>query len=85
MAGASLPPGSVDEPLAGLLPAAGGAPHVPVFHPVNLAALFAFSSGLPARQTAPDRFRDRTWVGLLRRVQKDKGENRRRKVPPGME
>lgn len=46
MAGVSLPPGSVDEPLAGLLPAAGGAPHVPVFHPVNLAALFAFSSGL---------------------------------------
>lgn len=39
--------GSVDEPLAGLLPAAGRAPHVPVLHPVHLAALFAFSSGLP--------------------------------------
>lgn len=47
MARVSLLPGSVDESLAGLLPAAGGTPHVPVFHPINLAALFAFSSGLP--------------------------------------
>lgn len=39
--------GSVDEALARLLPAAGGAPHVPVFHAINLAALFAFTSGLP--------------------------------------
>lgn len=45
-------PGSVDEALARLLPAAGGAPHVPVFHPINLAALFAFTSGLPVGQTA---------------------------------
>lgn len=47
MAGWSLLPGSVDEPLAGLLPAAGRAPHVPVLHPINLAALLAFASRLP--------------------------------------
>lgn len=39
---------SVGEPLAGLLPAAGGAPHVAVLHPVHLAALLAFAAHLPA-------------------------------------
>lgn len=41
--------GSVGEPLARLLPAAGGAPQVPVLHAVHLAALFALSPRLPAR------------------------------------
>lgn len=48
MAGRPWP--SVSEPLAGLLPAAGGAPHVPVLHPVHLPALSALSPGLPVRQ-----------------------------------
>lgn len=43
----AAPCSSVDEPLAGLLPAAGGAPHVPVLHAVHLPALFALSPGLP--------------------------------------
>lgn len=41
--------GSVQEALAGLLPAAGGAPQVPVLHAVHLPALFALSPRLPAR------------------------------------
>lgn len=40
-------PVSVDEPLAGLFPAAGGAPHVSVLHPIHLPALLALPPGLP--------------------------------------
>lgn len=40
----------VNEPLAGLLPAAGRAPHVTVLHAVHLPALLALSPGLPVRQ-----------------------------------
>ena len=43
-------PASVNETLAGLLPAAGCAPHVPVLHAVHLPALLALSPGLPVRQ-----------------------------------
>ena len=41
---------SVSEALAGLLPAAGRAPHVPILHAVHLPALLALSPGLPVRQ-----------------------------------
>lgn len=44
-------PGSVGEPLTGLLPATGRAPQVPVLHAVHLPALSALSPGLPVRQT----------------------------------
>lgn len=42
--------GSVQETLAGLLPAAGRAPHVAILHAVHLPALLALSPGLPVRQ-----------------------------------
>ncbi len=45
---------SVGESLAGLFPAAGGAPHVPVLHPVHLTALLPFTAHLP---TAEERLR----------------------------
>lgn len=38
--------GSVGESLAGFLPAAGGAPHVAVLHPVHLTALLALAANL---------------------------------------
>lgn len=38
---------SVGESLAGLFPAAGGAPHVAVLHPVHLTALLPFTAHLP--------------------------------------
>lgn len=38
---------SVDEPLTSFLPPAGCAPHVPVLHPVHLAALLGLATGLP--------------------------------------
>lgn len=41
---------SVSETLAGLLPATGRAPHVPILHAVHLPALLALSPGLPVRQ-----------------------------------
>ena len=41
---------SVGETLAGLLPAAGCAPHVAILHAVHLPALLALSPGLPVRQ-----------------------------------
>lgn len=41
---------SVGESLAGLLPAAGGAPHVAVLHPVHLATLLPFAADLPAEE-----------------------------------
>lgn len=37
---------SVGESLAGLFPAAGGAPHVAVLHPVHLAAFLSFATHL---------------------------------------
>lgn len=40
----------VGESLAGLLPAAGGAPHVAVLHPVHLATLLPFAADLPAEE-----------------------------------
>lgn len=46
---------SVGESLAGFFPAAGGAPHVPVLHPVHLAAFLPLAAHLPA---AEDRWRD---------------------------
>ena len=42
--------GSVQEALAGLLPAAGGAPLVPVLNAVHLAALLSFPAGFPTRR-----------------------------------
>ena len=41
---------AVSETLAGLLPATGRAPHVPILHAVHLPALLALSPGLPVRQ-----------------------------------
>lgn len=41
---------SVYEPLAGLLPAAGGAPHLLALHSVYLAALLGFPSWLPGEE-----------------------------------
>lgn len=38
---------SVGESLAGLFPAAGGAPHVAVLHPVHFTALLPFAAHLP--------------------------------------
>lgn len=38
---------SVSESLAGLLPAARGAPHVAVLHPVHLTALLPLATHLP--------------------------------------
>lgn len=38
---------SVGKSLAGLFPAAGGAPHVAVLHPVHLAALLPLAAHLP--------------------------------------
>lgn len=38
---------SVGESLAGLLPAAGGAPHVAVLHPVHFTALLPLAAHLP--------------------------------------
>lgn len=40
--------GSVGESLTGLFPAAGGAPHVAVLHPVHLTALLPLAAHLPA-------------------------------------
>lgn len=39
--------GSVQETLAGLLPAAGRAPQVPVVHAVHFPALLSITPGLP--------------------------------------
>lgn len=41
---------SVGKSLAGLFPAAGGAPHVAVLHPVHLAALLPFTAHLPTEE-----------------------------------
>lgn len=41
---------SVGKSLAGLFPAAGGAPHVAVLHPVHLTALLPFTAHLPAEE-----------------------------------
>lgn len=41
---------SVGEPLAGFFPAAGGAPHVAVLHPVHLAAFLPLAAHLPAAE-----------------------------------
>ena len=41
--------GSVQEALAGLLPAAGGAPLVPVLDAIHFAALLSLPTGLPAK------------------------------------
>lgn len=38
---------SVGESLTGLFPAAGGAPHVTVLHPVHLTALLPLATHLP--------------------------------------
>lgn len=50
--------GSVQEALAGLLPAAGGAPLVPVLNAVHLAALFSFPAGFPGGALGPRWRRD---------------------------
>lgn len=42
--------GSVQEALAGLLPAAGCAPLVPVLNAVHFAALLSLPAGLPAKR-----------------------------------
>lgn len=48
---------SVSKSLAGLLPAAGGAPHVAVLHPVHLTALLPLAAHLPAGQRHTERER----------------------------
>lgn len=61
---------SVNEPLAGFLPAARRAPHVPVLHAVHFPALLALSPGLPQADCPSWRGRqDRVCVPLLTRAQ----------------
>lgn len=44
---------SVREALAGFLPATGGAPALPVLHPINLATLFGLATRPPAEHMQP--------------------------------
>lgn len=46
-------PDLVQEPLAGLLPAAGCAPQVPALHAIHFPALLRIAAGLPQADSNP--------------------------------